>query len=71
MDDETVSAETTLNYILAFPTVTVNNNDYLLITLPTDDDVDDVSGSNFVAGRAICTIQSGISVKSCTIVALN
>lgn len=71
MDDDTVSAETTLNYILAFPSVTVNNNDYLLITLPEDEDADDVSGCNFVAGRAICTIQSGIRVKTCTISALN
>jgi hypothetical protein len=65
VDDETVSAETTLNYILSFPTVTVNNNDYLLITLPTEDDVDDVPGCNFVAGRAICSIQTGIKIKSC------
>jgi hypothetical protein len=51
--------------------VTVNSNDYLLITLPTEDDEDDVSGCNFVAGRGICTIQTGIKIKSCLIVALN
>lgn len=70
VDDATVSAETTLNFILNLPTASIDNNDILVITLPQSEDTSDESGCNFVAGRSFCNIQSPLSVKKCTIESL-